>query len=458
MTNSVGAFSLKDLAVSIQNGSVETVILAFTDHYGRLVGKRLDADYYLKVAADKGVEACNYLLTVDMDMDPKPGYQFAKWDSGYGDFHCQPDASAVFLASWLDKTALILCDVNDNKTHQLVDVAPRNILKRQLQSLESEGYSSMMASELEYYLFQDSYREAHEKNYTKLETMGWYREDYHILQGTREEGFNAAARRHLKLSGIPVETSKGEWGVGQNELNIVYADPLTMADRHIVYKQCLKELADQMGVSVTFMAKYQTDEAGSSCHLHVSLYKDGKNCFVGNSDEPNSFSDIFHWFLGGWMRYMPETMVLYSPTINAYKRYQVASWAPTRLAWSLDNRTVGFRIVGEGQNLRIECRIPGADVNPYLAFAAVIASGLEGINEKISAPPMYEGDAYTADGLPEVPKSLHAAAHAFKHSEFVKKAFGEQMQKHYSHFFELECQAYDAAVTDWERQRYFEQI
>ena len=307
--------------------------------------------------------------------------------------------------------------------------------------------------------FSQNYRSAHEGHYHDLSPVGWYLEDYHIMQGSRTEPFHAAARHHLGKSGIPVENSKGEWGLGQHELNVKYAEALNMADRHVVFKQCLKELADQQGLSVTFMAKYHEDQAGSSCHIHMSLWKEGENAFAGDKAlGPVLASDIFRWFLGGWIKYVPDVMPFYAPTVNSYKRFVDASWAPTRLAWSYDNRTAGFRVVGSGASLRIECRIPGADCNPYLAYAAALASGLAGIQEKIEPPELFSGDIYQAKHLPHVPKTLEVATAQFANSAFAKKAFGEEVVEHYAHHFTTESEAYQRAVSDWERKRYFERI
>ena len=345
-----GKISLQELKEKVSQGKIETVIVAFTDHYGRLVGKRFDADFFLESAQTDGTHACNYLLTTDMEMEPVPGYKFANWEMGYGDFHLVPDLETLRVASWLKRTALIMCNLEDEKTHKLVAEAPRSILKEQLKSAQEMGYDCLAASELEYYIFENSYRKANKKYYHNLKPTGWYLEDYHILQGTRTEKFTAAARRHLKNSGIPVENSKGEWGLGQHELNIQYAETLEMADRHIIYKQCLKELADRMGMSVTFMAKYHEDGAGSSCHIHMSLWKEDENVFDGkNKFGAVNCSDIFRWFLGGWIKYVPDVMPFYAPTVNSYKRFVDGSWAPTRLAWSYDNRTAGFRVVGKGK-------------------------------------------------------------------------------------------------------------
>lgn len=454
-----GMLSLEQLVERVKEETIETVIVAFTDHYGRMVGKRFDADFFLESIAQVGTHSCDYLLTTDMEMEPIPGYQFANWELGYGDFHLIPDLPTLRQASWLDKTALILCDLENDKTHQRIAIGPRSLLHQQLDQAKEMGFSCFAASELEYYLFEDSYRKAHEQHYHDLKAAGWYLEDYHIMQGSRTEHFTAAARKHLKHSGVPVENSKGEWGLGQHELNVRYAEALEMADRHVVYKQCLKELADQMGLSITFMAKYHEDRAGSSCHIHISLWKDGKNAFPGDQAiGPVMGSDIFRWFLGGWIAHVPDVMPFYAPTVNSYKRYVDGSWAPTRLAWSYDNRTAGFRVVGKGESLRIECRIPGADCNPYLAFAASLASGLDGIKNKIEPPAIFEGDIYAAKDLPRVPYTLAEATQQFSESAFAEATFGKKVVEHYTHFFTTEQAAYNSAVSDWERKRYFERI
>lgn len=454
-----GLLTIEQLQTAVADGQIETVIVGCTDHYGRLVGKRYDAEMFVDDTIAHGAHGCDYLLTVDMEMEPVPGYKFANWELGYGDFHLIPDMATLRVASWLDKTALVLCDVQNEKKHQPVSVAPRSILRRQLDQARGLGFESFAASELEYYLFENSYRQAHEQGFQTLTPAGWYLEDYHILQGTRTEGFTAAARRHLKNSGVPVENSKGEWGLGQHELNVRYAEALEMADRHVVYKQCLKEIADAMGLSVTFMAKFAADRAGSSCHIHFSLWRNGQNAFAGeNQFGPVKCTDEFRWFLGGWMAHVYDVMPFYAPTINSYKRFVDGSWAPTRLAWSYDNRTGGFRVVGSGNSLRIECRIPGADANPYLAFAASLASGLDGIANRIEPPECFTGDIYAAKSLPRVPYTLAEATDKFAASDFAKRAFGEDVVEHYAHFFRTEQAAFNSAVTDWERRRYFERI
>jgi len=411
-----GRLTLDELRGLVGREQIDTVVVGFTDHYGRLLGKRYDAEMFIDETAAHGSHGCDYLLTTDMEMDPTPGYRFANWQKGYGDFHLLPDLGTLSVASWLDKTALVLCDVK-TRTGTEVSVAPRSILRRQVEAARELGFNPTAASELEYYLFQQSYRQAADLDYRTIQPAGWYFEDYHILQGTRTEPFTAAVRRHLKASGVPVETSKGEWGLGQHEINVRYAEALQMADRHVVYKQCLKEVADRMELSVTFMAKFAADRAGSSCHTHFSLWRTGKNAFDGD-----------------------------------------ASWAPTRVAWSYDNRTAAFRVVGQGSSLRIECRIPGADCNPYLTFAAALASGLDGIRNRIEPPPCFKGDMYAARDLPHVPGSLDEAANRFAASEFAARTFGVDVVEHYAHFFRTEQAAFDRAVTDWERRRYFERI
>ncbi len=454
-----GMLNLQQLSEQVQAGSIDTVLVVFTDHYGRFLGKRFDAEYFLEEIANHGTHGCDYLLTVDMEMEPVPGYQFANWERGYGDFHLVPDLATLRVASWLDRTALVLCDVKNEKAHAPVSIAPRSLLRHQIDRLRNAGFGAKAASELEYFIFQDSYRAAAGKNFQDLTPAGWYIEDYHALQGAREEAFNGAVRRHLRASGIPVESSKGEWGLGQHELNIRYADILTMADRHAIYKQCLKEVADQQGISVTFMAKFAANVAGSSSHVHLSLWHGEQNAFQGDDQfGPVVCSDTFRWFLGGWLHHLPELMVFYAPTINSYKRYQSGSWAPTRLAWSYDNRTAGFRVVGRGQSLRIECRVPGADCNPYLVYAAALASGLDGIANRIEPPEIFEGDIYAAQHLPRVPASLRTATDLFEASDFAKAAFGADVVEHYTYFFRKEQEAFDNAVTDWERRRYFERI
>ncbi|MEZ4870239.1 MAG: glutamine synthetase family protein [Caldilineaceae bacterium] len=454
-----GMLTTTALAELVQSDQIDTVVVAFTDLYGRLMGKRFDAEFFVEQVMAHGTHGCDYLLTVDMEMEPVQGYRYANWELGYGDFHLVPDLATLRVAAWQERTALVLCDIEDDKQHSLVPYAPRSLLRQQLGQAEQLGYGVMAASELEFYTYANSYRDAVQRDFANLEPVGWYIEDYHMLQGVRQEPLVGAIRRHLRDSGVPVENSKGEWGLGQHELNVRYTDALAMADRHIIYKQCAKEVAEQMGMSVTFMAKPVAGQAGSSCHIHLSLWAGDQNAFAGDQQlGPVQGSDLFRWFLGGWIAHAPELMVCYAPTINSYKRFEDGSWAPTRLAWSYDNRTAGFRVIGHGSSLRIECRIPGADCNPYLAYAAALASGLDGIANQIEPPEIFVGDIYAARHLPRVPYTLREAIALFAASDFTKAAFGADVVEHYTHFFQVEQAAFDRAVTDWERKRYFERI
>ncbi len=445
-----------DLRSLVNAGEVDTVLAAFTDGYGRLLGKRIDAAFFVDHTIRHGTHACDYLLTVDMEMEPVAGYEYASWELGYGDFHLVADVATLARAGWTDSSAIVLCDVVDVTTHAPVAVAPRSMLATQVERAATLGFTVKAASELEFFLFDDTYREAHRKGYADLEPAGWYIEDYHLLQGARVEGYVGAARRALTATGIPVESSKGEWGRGQHELNIRYADVSTMADRHSLMKHAMKELAESQDLSVTFMAKPSSGEAGSSSHLHLSLWDADAEANV--FDVGGERSDVFRWFLGGWMAGTADFMAFYAPTVNSYKRYVDGSWAPTRIAWSQDNRTAGFRVVGEGPSLRIECRIPGADCNPYLAYTAALASGLRGVEEQIEPPPAFEGDVYAAADLPRVPRTLEHAAERFAASTLVRDTLGTAVTDHFVKFFQVEVEAFQASVTDWERQRYFERI
>ena len=444
-----GTLTLEELQALVEDGQIDTVIAAFPDLYGRLVGKRIEAGFFLEQVAPSGMHVCDYLLTVDMEMDVVEGYAFANWDKGYGDFHCVADMGTLRRIAWLERTALVLCDVVDEETHERVDVAPRSLLRAQVDRLSRRGWQAAGGSEIEYYLFKESYESAQEKGYNGLEPFGAYLEDYHLFQGTKEEGINGAVRRHMHASGIPVEFSKGEWGPGQHELNLRYAEVLEMADRHVVYKQGFKEIAWSQGLAVTFMAKWRADLAGSSMHLHLSLWQDGKNLFAEDGE-------TYRHFLGGWMRHARALSPFYAPYPNSYKRYVYQSWAPTRVAWSRDNRTAGFRLVGAGQARRLECRLPGADANPYLAYAATLAAGLDGIENGTEPPAEFVGDAYGAEDVPQVPANLREATDEMEQSAMLRAAWGEAAVDHYVHFFRTEQRKYDESVSDWERARYFE--
>jgi glutamine synthetase len=438
----------------IKKGRLHTVIVAMPDMQGRLVGKRMTARHFAAAVAAHGTHACAYLLTVDMEMEPIPGFALTSWSKGYQDFTLAPDYATWRALPWQPGTALVLADAVDESLGP-VKVAPRQVLKDQVAHARARGFTLKMASELEFYLFRETYESAQKKNWTALEHYGTYIEDYHILQGTREEHVIGEIRNQMEAAGIPVECSKGEWGPGQHEINLEYSAPTDMADRHVVYKHGAKEIAMQKGCALTFMAKFDSRLAGSSCHIHASLWDaSGKKTAFWEGGKP---TNNFRWFLGGSMALAREFSLLFAPTTNSYKRYQAATFAPTRIAWARDNRTCGFRVVGEGNSLRVENRIPGADANPYLAFAATIAAGLHGIQHKIEPPPALEGNAYESSVQP-VPKTMAEAVALFEGSRAARAAFGEEVFTHYLHAAKAELAAHDRAVTDWEKGRLFERV
>jgi len=453
-----GMLGLQELSGEIERGDIDTVLAVFPDMYGRLMGKRVTGHFFLDHTARDGMHACDYLLACDMEMDPVPGYRFTSWERGYGDFHLVPDLSTLRRAAWLPGNALVLCDIIRGDQEQPVEVAPRRMLHRQLERASAAGFQVMAGSEIELYVFDESYASARAKRYHDLRTMGSYIEDYHIFQGTKEEGLVGEIRRALDASGVPVEFSKGEWGPGQQEINLEYCDALTQADRNVIYKHAAKEIAYGQGKAVTFMAKWDESLAGSSMHVHVSLWdREGRNAFVGDTPTgPIRTSDTFRWFLGGWMANTAALSVFFAPNVSSFKRFLEGSFAPTGIAWSFDNRTAGFRIVGHGPSLRIECRVPGADANPYLVYAAAIAAGLDGIERRTEPPPIFEGDIYQAQDLPRVPRTFRQGLELLKDNTLVRDAFGDEVVEHYVHFWETEQRKYDEVVTCWERERFFE--
>ena len=454
-----GKLGRQELTRLVESGEIETVLAVFPDLYGRLLGKRFVGRFFVEIVADHGLHACDYLLACDMEMDPVPGYEFASWEEGYGDFRCVPDWKTARRAAWLEKTAIVFCDVFGEPGGRPIEVAPRRLLARQVERARERGFEARAGSELEMYVFRETYESARRKRFQDLETFGSYIEDYHILQGTREEPLVGAIVRGLEASGVPMEGSKGEWGPGQQELNLRYCDLMEQADRNVLAKHAAKEIADRQNLAVTFMAKWNEKLAGSSLHQHFSLWDAAgkENLFAGTAPLGSiGASDLFRWFLGGWMAHAEELAALAAPSVNSYKRFQSASFAPTAIAWSHDNRTAGFRVVGEGASLRIECRIPGADANPYLAYAAALAAGLDGIARRIEPPPLFQGDAYAAKALPRVPHNLRDATDRFAASAFAREAFGEEFVNHYIHFLHTEQRKFDEAVTDWEKARFFE--
>ncbi len=446
---------LIELKSQVKSGAIDTIIVAFPDAFGRLVGKRFRADYFLASVARHGTHSCNYLLTVNLDMDPLEGFKVANWEAGFGDFEMRPDLETLRVLPWQPATALVLCDYRRHDG-QYVAEAPRSVLRHQLDWLRRQGLTCYCATELEFYLFNQTFHSAHAAGYRDLQPSSDYRIDYHIMQPTRDEPFMRAVRNGMTSAGVPVESSKGEWSRGQHEINFTYDEPLEMADRHVVFKHGVKEIADQHGKSVTFMAKYLPGEAGNSCHIHMSLSKGGRNLFW--DEKAHGGSKLFRQFLGGLMKYCPELCLFFAPTINSYKRYQAGSWAPTRMAWSTDNRTVGFRVVGHRNGFRLENRMPGADANPYLALAAMLAAGMAGVKERLDCGAEYQGNAYVDPKLARLPSSLRDAAELFQESKLARTAFGQAVVDFYVHHARLELQAFGDAVTDWEKQRYFERI
>jgi glutamine synthetase len=406
-------------------------------------------------------------------MDPLEGFKVANWEAGFGDFVLRPDLDTIRVLPWQPGAALVICD---HVQHGGAFVAenPRSVLRRQLGLLREKGLTCYCASELEFYLFNQSYHSAYAAGYRDLQPSSDYRIDYHLMQPTRDEALMRAIRNGMTEARVPVESSKGEWSRGQHEINFIYDEPLPMADMHVLFKQGVKEIAEQNGKSISFMAKYAPSEAGNSCHIHMSLWKGGKNLFWNdNASTPKRakateiknhasrithHSLLFRQFLGGLLKYSPELCLFFAPTINSYKRYQPGSWAPTRMAWATDNRTVGFRVVGERQSFRIENRMPGADANPYLAFAAMLAAGMAGVREKLDCGNEYLGNAYVDSGLARLPSSLWTAAELMDKSKLARSAFGDEVVDFYVHHARLETEAFSNAVTDWERMRYFERI
>jgi glutamine synthetase len=448
-----GMLSLDELGAQAESGMIDTVLTAFTDMQGRLIGKRIDVSYFLEQVADHGIEGCDYLLAVDMEMDPVPGYEMANWEKGYGDFAIAPDMGTLRRIPWLDRTALVLCDVV-NHDGSPVPASPRQVLIAQYERAQEMGFTPMFASELEFYLYKQSYAQANAQDYRELTPTIPYILDYHILATTMDENVIGQIRRGMRGAGIPVEFSKGEAWNGQHELNVRYADAVTSADRHVIYKNGVKEIAFLNGISATFMAKPSEKDIGSSCHIHSSLIdpSSGESVFVNGHEE----TDVFRHYLGGLRGRIRELALLLAPSVNSYKRYAAESWAPTSISWGRDNRTCGFRVVGHGSSRRVECRIPGADVNPYLGYAALLAAGLDGIAGEADPGPELVGNAYEAGQAEPFPSTLREAVELWEGSEFARRVFGEPVWAHYLNYGRTEQRLFDQVVTDYERRRMFE--
>jgi glutamine synthetase len=451
-----GNLSLDELKKAVKAGTIDTVVVAMVDMQGRLIGKRFQAEYFLDGAYEE-THACDYLLANDIDMEPVPGYAAASWDKGYGDFIMKPDLATMRTLPWLEGTALVLADVLDHHHHDLAH-SPRAMLKAQIARLAAAKMRPFFASELEFYLFDETYESALEKRYHGIKTAGQYIEDYHVLQTTKEEGVMRAIRKGLQGAGIPVENSKGEWGPGQEEINVRYADALEMADNHAILKNGIKEIAWAKGKAITFMSKWKYDLAGSSSHVHASLWDmAGKKPLFFDPKAEHGMSPLMRAFVAGQLKYARDITWFLAPYVNSYKRFQVGTFAPTKAVWSRDNRTAGFRLCGEGTKaIRIECRVGGADLNPYLAFAALIAAGLAGIEEKLTLGPPHSGDAYHGAELPEVPKTLREAIDSLAGSKMLRAALGGAVVDHYVHTAKWEQFEYDRRITDWELMRGFE--
>jgi glutamine synthetase len=448
------SLTLDELRSAVDDGGIDTVLIVVTDMQGRLMGKRLHAPHFLADVAEHGAEGCYYLLTVDVEMNTVQGYGMASWDTGYGDFVFRPDLATLRRIPWLDRSALVVCDILWHDGSPVV-ASPRQILRRQLDRLAERGWSAAFASELEFLLFRTSYDEARRRRYHGLEPANPYNVDYSIFGTTVVEDVIRPIRLGMAGAGIAVENSKGECNLGQHEINFRYADALTMADNHAIYKNGAREIAWQHGASITFMAKWDERE-GSSCHIHSSLWDGERPLFAG--DDGHGWSPAFEHYVAGQLAHTAELTLFLAPNVNSYKRYAVGSFAPTTLVWGTDNRTCAFRVVGHGGGVRIENRLPGADVNPYLAFAATIAAGLDGIERELPLEERYTGNAYEATDRPRVPATLRDAADLLDGSAFARAAFGDDVVDHYLHAARTELAQFDAAVTDWERFRGFDRL
>ena len=448
---------LEQLEAKIRDGTVDTVITAVPDLQGRLMGKRVTGSFFLE-HAKHGTHFCTYVLGTDMEMRTPAGYKLMSWETGYGDYLADPDWRTARVIPWLEKTAIVLADARDENTGALIPVAPRAVLRRQIELARERGFDALMASELEFYLLRDTYEKAATKHFHDLEPFGWYNEDYNLLQATKAEPLYRQFRNNMSAAGIPVEFSKGEAAPGQHELNIHYADALESADRHVLFKHGLKEMAWQNGYAITFMAKPDHTWTGNSAHVHVSLRAAGRdgNVFHDEKGSPYGMSVTMRHFLGGLMSGIRELAFFIAPFVNSYKRFAPGSWAPVNLVWGRDNRTCAFRIVGSGQALRIETRLPGGDANPYLAYAAIIGAGLNGIEHKIEPAAEHRGNGYEAVGCQRVPRALWESAQLLEQSTLARMIFGDDVVDHYANTARVEQEAYDSVVTCWERERYLE--
>ncbi|GGK81892.1 MULTISPECIES: glutamine synthetase family protein [Streptomyces aurantiacus group] len=454
MAHRTSPLSVEELHALVASGEIDTVVLAFPDMQGRLQGKRFAARFFLDDVLQHGTEGCNYLLAVDTEMNTVDGYEMSSWDRGYGDFAMRPDLSTLRKVPWNAGTAMLMADLAWNNDAPVV-AAPRQILRRQLERLAELGYTAQVGTELEFIVFKDTYEQAWDANYRGLTPVNQYNIDYSVLGTGRVEPLLRRIRNEMQAAGLTVESAKGECNPGQHEIVFKYDEALVTCDQHAIYKTGAKEIAAQEGVSLTFMAKYNERE-GNSCHIHLSLAdKDGRNAMAG--DGPGGMSDVMRHFLAGQLAALRDFSLLYAPNINSYKRFQAGSFAPTAAAWGYDNRTCSLRVVGHGRSMRFENRLPGGDVNPYLAVAGLVAAGLYGIEQQLELPEACTGNAYTGE-YEHVPTTLHEAAELWENSPIAKAAFGDEVVAHYRNMARVELQAFDAAVTDWELRRSFERM
>lgn len=446
--------SLETLQEKTASGEIDTVLVCFPDMQGRLLGKRFHAGHFVDGGYDE-THCCNYLLATDMKMATPDGYASTSWEKGYGDYVMKPDLGTLRLMPWLEGTAMVLCDILDHHTHEEVPHAPRTMLKRQLRRLEAMGFEAMMATELEFFLFARSYDEIRRSGFRDLEPISGYNEDYHITQTTREEHVMRPIRNHLWNAGIPIENSKGEAETGQEELNIKYAPAMDTGDYHTIAKHAIKDIAHAKGHAASFLPKWHQDKVGSSSHVHQSLWKDGSSAFYDKEDELG-MSGLMKSYMAGLLKYAPDFTYFLAPYVNSYKRFQVGTFAPTRIIWSVDNRTAGFRLCGAGTKaVRVECRVGGSDINPYLAMAVQIAAGIAGIEEGLTLQPAFSGDAYQGqDGM--IPSDLRDARAALLGSDMLRKALGDDVVDHYARAAEVELEDFARVVTDYEIARGFE--
>ena len=443
------------LIAEVESGEIDTVVVAITDMQGRLQGKRIHGDHFVNEVLNHGTEGCNYLLAVDIDMNTVSGYAMSSWDSGYGDMVMRPDLSTLHRIPWQDGAVGLLCDVLWEDGSDVV-ASPRQILRRQIDRLADKGMQALVGTELEFIVFLDSYEEAWESGYRDLTPANLYNIDYSILGGARVEPLLRRIRLGMAGAGLDVESAKGECNLGQHEIAFKYNDALVTCDRHSIYKTGAKEIAAQEGTSLTFMAKYNERE-GNSCHIHLSFRGLDGSLVMADHDSPDGMSDLGRAFVAGQMARMEELTLLFAPQINSYKRYVEGSFAPTAIKWGRDNRTCAFRLVGHGPSLRLENRVPGGDVNPYLAVAGIIAAGLDGIERGLTLEPEFTGNAYAADAR-RVPDSLDKAVALWEGSQWVRDTFGEEVQAHYARMGRVEIEAFGRSVTDWERYRGFERL